>query len=125
MTRRLRKATILFALAISAAWATGCAVGRNEATGSIVLGFDAGKLVETTDQAIGALGEGLLGALGVAVPGAGVIGIMARRFITNARENEKRIREEADKAYDEAAIRTAATYQPPPPVATSAAGATT
>lgn len=35
-------------------WLCGCAVGRNDVDGSIVLGWKAGQLVENTNQAIAA-----------------------------------------------------------------------
>lgn len=52
---------------------TGCAVGRNELTGEVVLGFGAGRLVETAGQAVASLGSllpppfGQLGILGGAL----------------------------------------------------------
>lgn len=50
---------------------SGCAVGRDDATGAIVLGFEAGRLVETAPQAL----AGLAGSL---IPGLGpVVGIVS------------------------------------------------
>jgi hypothetical protein len=52
-------------------WVSGCAVGRDESTGAIILGFEAGRLVETGPQALAA-------AAGALIPGAGpIIGTIA------------------------------------------------
>ena len=48
----------------------GCAVGRDDSTGAIVLGFEAGRLVETGPQALAA-------AVGSFVPGAApIVGVI-------------------------------------------------
>jgi hypothetical protein len=78
----------------------GCAVGRNDTTGEVVLGVAAGKLVESTNQALGALTDTALTALGVGIPGAGGLVALAVRGFTKAGA-EKRIRESADAAYEE------------------------
>lgn len=41
----------------------GCAVGRNDRTGEIVLGIKAGTLVETSEQALAAAGSAAASAL--------------------------------------------------------------
>lgn len=41
----------------------GCAVGRNELTGEVVLGIKAGRLVETTEQLMVGAAQGLGGLL--------------------------------------------------------------
>lgn len=68
-----------------AAWAVisliaGCAVGRNELTGAIVLGFEAGRLVETANQAVATGTEGVLGMLGLGAGPAGAIGVLAAKL---------------------------------------------
>ena len=80
--------------------AGGCAAGRNEQTGEIIVGASVGKLVESTNQALGALTDGALAALGVGIPGVGGLVALAVRGFTKAGA-EKRIRESADAAYEE------------------------
>lgn len=78
----------------------GCAVGRNDANGDIVLGFKAGRLVETANQAIAAGSEGLLGMLGVAAGPAGAVGLIAAKFWKDA-EAAKSKRDGENKGWDE------------------------
>lgn len=55
---------------------SGCAVGRDDATGAIVLGFEAGRLVETAPQALAGLAGSLIPGLGPVVSlAAGALGI--------------------------------------------------
>lgn len=55
---------------IASVFMPGCAVGRDDATGAIVLGFEAGRLVETGPQALAA-------AVGSFVPGAApIVGVI-------------------------------------------------
>lgn len=52
-------------------FASGCAAGRNDATGEIVLGVGVAKLTESTNQAFGQLAD-------MVVPGAGgAVGLIA------------------------------------------------
>ena len=61
---------LVWAAALAALfWAGGCAVGRNEQTGAIVIGVNAGKLVETANQGINAAAGALFGPAGIAVSG--------------------------------------------------------
>lgn len=65
------KATAIVSGLVLAACLSGCAVGRDESTGAIILGIEAGRLVETGPQAIAA-------AVGTFLPGAGpIVGTIA------------------------------------------------
>jgi hypothetical protein len=123
--------------------ASGCAVGRRETDGAIVLGFEAGKLAETPGQLAsiatdflpepwGSLGKAALGAVGVGgLVAAG--GQKRTRQESDAAYEEGRAaanaaRDAADRAYDEAKIREAYKRASPdsftvvPPPATGGGG---
>lgn len=93
----------------------GCAVGRNDLNGDIVVGFKLGRLVETANQAVATGTEGLLGMLGVAAGPAGLVGLVAARFFAEAK-SEKAMREGLDKGW-ESRERAAAVQLPLPPAA--------
>lgn len=96
-----------YALALLAvALLTGCAVGRNEGTVAIVLGFEAGKLVETPGQALGVAADFLPEPFRSLAVGALGIGGTA---LATSRATRKR-----DAAFDEGVAR--ATGHAPPPV---------
>jgi len=89
----------------------GCAVGRRELDGAIVIGVEAGKLVETGNQAIAGAAGALFGPTGIAVSGGalGLLGIAGKLWAKSAassaaHEAERRGWEEAQ-----------ATFSPPPP----------
>jgi hypothetical protein len=84
---------------------SGCAVGRNELDGTIVLGFKAGRLVETTNQALVA-GSQTLGAFLpapwgslIALAGTGLAAHLAGR----------------NRGWDEHKAETGGAAPPPPP----------
>jgi hypothetical protein len=85
--------------------ATGCAVGRTEA-GGVVLGVEAGALVETSEQALGSLADAGLAALGIGVPGAGAIALLARKlFRAGTDAAAAKARHEGERAgWDEAVV---------------------
>lgn len=90
----------------------GCAVGRRESDGAIILGFDVAKLPETPQQFLGAAsgflpepwGSLAVGA-GTLIFGGGAVGAMARRS-----------KQREDAAFDEGVSR-ATPAAPLPPVA--------
>lgn len=89
----------LLALAFLGLYATaGCAVGRRETDGAIVLGFEAGKLAETPGQIAAAatsfLPEPFGGLAQVALGALGVGGAVAA-------SGRKRAQQESNEAYDE------------------------
>lgn len=90
---------------------TGCAVGRRESDGAIVLGFEAGKLVETGNQAIAGAAGALFGPTGIAVSGGalGLLGIVGKLWASSAAAKARNAGERA--GWEEAA----ATYTAPPP----------
>ena len=99
---------LVWVLAIAALLLLGaCAVGRRELDGAVVIGFEAGKLVETGNQALGALfGPAGLVASGGAV---GVAGIVGKLWASAAANKAARAAEE--KGWQDAA----ATFSAPPP----------
>lgn len=119
MTKRLLPSFVagvtlgLFALLIG-----GCSVGFTRDDGSPVVGFDVGQPDPDTIEAIGRVAG--TAATGLFGPGAGPIvasitGILGalgvggwaaeRKSAKNQVDAERRVREEADKAYDEARER--------------------
>jgi hypothetical protein len=101
---------LLFGLAMLPT-TTGCAAGRTDA-GGIVLGVEAGRLVDSTNAAAGALADSALTALGVGIPGVGGLVALAVRGITRAGA-EKQIRTAADSAYEEGRAAAYAAAAPP------------
>lgn len=73
----------------------GCAVGRNEATGGIVLGVEAGKLVETAPQAIAGLVDLIVPGAGTAV---GAIGLAIGAHYRSKRKGERDGWDEAEES---------------------------
>ena len=88
--------------------ATGCAVGRNELTGEVVLGFGAGKLIETANQGLGAAGDVLLGPLGLGGLGLGGLAAAAWR--------QQGVAKAKHEGENEGWTQAAATYSAPPPM---------
>ena len=100
--------------------AFGCAVGRRDTDGAIVLGFEAGKLVETGDQILAAGGQSILSLLGMGAGPAGAIGLLAAKLWKDA-EAEKAKRYAEAKGWEEAKRDTLTQYGagvvlPPAPV---------
>ena len=119
------------ALFVTACVLQGCAVGRRDVDGAIVLGFEAGKLTETGDQILAAGGTGILSLLGMGAGPAGAIGLLAAKLWKDA-ETEKAKRYAESKGWEEAKKDTLTQYgggvvlppvPTPPPV--PVAGATT
>lgn len=102
MTKRSRLVCVIGGLAITAGIflllfaLAGCAVGRGTA-GEVVLGWDAGRLTETTEQALSGLGDALLPGLGVLLTAVGVPAVGWARASRKAAAEEA-----ASKAHDEA-----------------------
>ena len=90
----------------------GCAVGRNEQTGAIVIGFNAGKLVETGNQAIAGAAGALFGPAGIAVSGGalGVVWIIGKLWASSAAAKSKHEGERA--GWEEAQATFSAPPQP-------------
>jgi len=63
---------VLLLLLCFAFTAGGCAVGRNDASGQIVLGFDAGRLTESVNQGVAQLGDYILPGAGAALAAVGL-----------------------------------------------------
>lgn len=108
------------AATVSLCWLQGCAAGRNDATGEIVVGFGVAKLTESTNQAISQLGDLVLPGAGGAIGLLGAVGIGWARSYAKARAATAE-RAAADRGWDEAA----ATYSAPPtagPVVVAAGG---
>jgi hypothetical protein len=84
-------------LAVSA---VGCAVGKT-ATGGIVLGVEAGTMVETTNEALASLTEMVLPGLGAVLGGGGLlggtVGVMRASMKELARKRADQARELAEK----------------------------
>lgn len=88
----MKRALLVLLLVCPFCLLLGCAVGRNEATGEIVLGVEAGKLVETAPQAIA-------GLVDLIVPGAGTaIGAIGLAIGTHYRSKRKGERDGWDEA---------------------------
>jgi len=98
------------AATVSLCWLQGCAAGRNDATGEIVVGVGVAKLTESTNQAIGQLAD-------LVLPGAGgAVGLIAAAGIGWARSYAKaRAATESRRAADESWDNAAATYSAAPP----------
>lgn len=107
-------------LFVTACALQGCAVGRRDVDGAIVLGFEAGKLTETGDQILAAGGSSILSLLGMGAGPAGAIGLVAAKFWKDA-ETEKAKRYAESKGWEEAKKDTLTQYGagvvlPPAPV---------
>lgn len=108
------------AATVSLCWLQGCAAGRNDATGEVVVGFGVAKLTESTNQAVGQLADLVLPGAGGAVGLLAAVGVGWARSHAAARAATES-RRAADRSWEEAA----ATYSAPPvarPVVVAAGG---
>lgn len=106
--RRLsaRQATLFACLALPLLVASGCAVGRNEQTGAIILGIEAGRLTETAGQALGAAAGFLPPPFNYIATGAvSLLGLGGAAKIGSTVAH--RARDRADAAFDEGHSRAA------------------
>lgn len=91
----------------------GCAAGRNETTGGVVVGLEVARLTETTNQLITSAADALFGPAGVAVSG-GVLGFvgLAGRWLAKsaAAKGERAGWDEAQQAANAARERELAAY---------------
>lgn len=97
---------------------TGCAAGRNDATGEIVIGFGAGRLTESVNQGLSQLGDYILPGAGAALAAVGLPVIGWARSYAAARANAAAHAAE-NKGFDEGAARSVGSVSDPitpPPV---------
>lgn len=89
---------------------SGCAVGRDELTGDVVLGFKAGRLVETANQAA-VTGLETLGT-SIGIPGIGGLALVAAKLWKDA-STAKASHESENRGYDMAVKDLRSSSSPP------------
>jgi len=107
-------------LTVLLCWLSGCAAGRNDASGEIVVGVGVGRLTESANQALTQLGDLVLPGAGGAIGILGAVGIGWARSYATARAAAAQ-RDGERKGWDEAAVAHSPAI-PTLPVALAVAG---
>lgn len=97
----------------------GCAAGRNDATGEIVVGWGVAKLTETANQGLAQLGDMVLPGAGAALAAIGVP-VIAWARAKSAAAAAQAAHAAENKGFDEGNARAAGAVVPVPPVVASA-----